>query len=54
MRNIPLWSLRHDNRESSKVRAAPVNPVDHLEDRLSEGVGGGGREREREIFIAQK
>lgn len=54
LRNIPLWSLRHDNRESSKVRAAPVSPVDHLEDRLSEGVGGGGRERERAIFIARK
>lgn len=39
MRNIPLWSLHHDNRESSKVRAATVNPVDHLEDRLEQGSG---------------
>lgn len=51
LRNIPLWCLHHDNRESSKVRAAMVNPEDHVEDRLSEGVGGGGRER---IFIVWK
>lgn len=50
LRNIPLWFVHCDNRVSSKVRRAVVNPVDHLEDRLrererSEGVGGSGRER---------
>lgn len=39
LRNIPLWFVHCDNRVSSKVRRAVVNPVDHLEDRL--------RERER-------
>lgn len=46
----PLSGLfPHDNRAGSKVTAAMVNRVDHLEDRPSEGVGGGRRDGEREM-----
>lgn len=54
LRNIPLWFVHCDNRVSSKVRRAVVNPVDHLEDRqrAREKRGSGWKWAREDLYSA--